>query len=285
MKKSLRGAAVIATMGKSPILFAILSLLLPIAAVSQTSIEQGHVLNVNLLGIDAGIGSFNNGAGSPDALYRFSSGLSLDYNPASRVFCRLDCKAFWGGTDTGWTVAGSIGYAFEKEYYPSRHYTNVFVSDQYIGGGWIERTTTVERGTCQSITAKIVEVGIEKQFLNRYDEAFPSGIVYEVDQWDAINDSILYAGYRWANYYTESIAMEAFTLYAHGLLGLKDRDIVTDSYAKVSGLTETVSKDQDVALGAEIGITWYIVTASLQLYNGEFLFYCGFNIPLTFIFR
>lgn len=79
--------------------------------------------------------------------------------------------------------------------------------------------------------------------------------------------------------------MQAFTLYAHGLLGFKDRGILTDSYVYGSGLTETQSEDRNVALGAELGVNWYIVTASLQVYNGEFLFYLGFSIPLTFIFQ
>jgi hypothetical protein len=282
MNKSLCGV-VLEKMGKFSFTIAILALLLPIAAVSQTNIENGHVINIDLLAIDACLGSFTNAIGNQDTLYRFRSGLSVDFNISSRLFLRIDGKSFWSGTDTGWTIAGGVGYAIEKDYYPSRPYTNVFVSDQYIGGGWIERTSTVVKGTCQSITAKIVEAGIEKQFLNRYDEEFPSGIIYQVDQWESINDTVLYVGYRWANYYTESIAMEAFNLYAHGLLGLKNRDISTDSYANSSGLMSTTSKDQNVALGAEIGINWYITTASIQIYDGEFHFYCGINIPLTFV--
>ncbi len=274
-----------AVMSKSLFFCAMLLLSLPFVAFSQTSIEAGHVLNIDLLGVDAGLGSFTNAIGNQATLYRFRSGLSLYYNPTSRVFCRLDGKAYWSGTDTGWTVAGSVGYAIEKDYYPSRPYTNVFVYDQYIGGGWIERSTTVVKGTCQSITARIIEAGIEKQFLNRYDEEFPYGNVYEVNQWESIDDTILFIGYRWANYYTESIAMEAFTLYAHGLLGFKDRSISTDTYEYGSGLVSTTGSDRNVALGADIGISWYIVTASLQLYNAEFLLYLGINIPLTFIFR
>jgi hypothetical protein len=270
---------------KIPLLFVAIFFISPAAALSQVAIEQGRVVNVSLQAINAGIGSYQSCIGTRDTLYRFRSGLSVDFNPSARIFVRLDGGWCWGGTDNGGTVAGGVGYAIRKDYYPNRPYTNVFVSDQYIGGGWIERTTTIEKGTCESITAKIIEAGFEKQFLNRSEEQFPTGTVYEVDQQEKINDTVFYLGYRWANYYTMSIAVQAFTLYAHGLIGFKDRAIQTDSYDSTAGLSTTISNDSNVALGAELGIDWYIVNASLQLYNGDFLFYCGFRIPLTFVSR
>jgi hypothetical protein len=269
----------------SPLFIAALLFSIPTLASSQTTVDQGRVINITLQAINAGIGSYQSCIGTRDTLYRFRSGLSVDFNPSSRIFIRLNGNWYWGGTDNGGSLSGGVGYAIRKDYYPSRSYTNVFVSDQYLGGGWIERTTTIERGTCQSITAKTIEAGLERQFLNRSEEQFPTGNVYEVDQQEKMNDTVLYIGYRWANYYTMSIAMEAFTCYAHGLIGFKDRAIRTDSYAYAAGLTTTTSKDNSVAVGAEFGIDWYIVNASLQLYDDEFLFYCGFRIPLTFVFK
>lgn len=254
---------------------------------SEEPQNQGSVVHLSLNLVDAMFGNYTNLEDEGTMVTMLASGLSADFNPFPRYFFRIEGSYNYDlgieGSMTGAEIGAGIGYAFKKAYYERAPYTNVFVKDTPIGGGWIERETTIETGTCRALKTQILEAGFIKLFMHRWEyEFFYYG--NEEDKSEDIGDLIFYAGYRMANYYKQSVSRQAIIFYAHALLGFKDRDIESeiyeDGYSDHYFLTDS---DKGLALGAEVGVDAYITFFRLRYYAGEVAFHAGFRIPLSFV--
>ncbi len=213
--------------------------------------------------------------------FDFHSGLSFDHFNGSTLFH----LAFMGGYGDLKYISGELGLGFSlpgsrflKDQLASR-ILNVERTPTYYGE---QVKYTYQRLRTDIARLRLLEIGVFSLLWSEYAESYPPNdpliygtMYYNIDAIDYhANDLILYLGYRMMKVPRQNFTTSEFSWYIRGLLGytIRQADVWDNSYN-----TFSLSRDPEPALGAEIGLKFYITQIRAGIYGGFPYFSIGFR--------
>jgi hypothetical protein len=189
------------------------------------------------------------------------SGVIVDFNTGDFLWhagARIQYLAGIG-------VAGEagVGYIISGTYNTAADYVQVIPIRTWTVGNI--QYTEYERteGKCPAAWLHVVEAGVKPHYL--YIEGY--------DWEQTFSDIIIYAGYRYASFYSEIITIQEIELQAHVLVGFTGRHYY-DPWT-------TTNDFGRIAFGGEIGIKWNLMHVNLAYYDQYFYMDFALRLPFT----